>query len=67
MSVGPGKYDAEATWVRRRTKASGVILVVVSGDRGHGFTVQATLEVTLSLPAMLRAVADEIEADMKRR
>jgi len=67
MSIGPGKYDAEATWVRRRTKASGVVLIVLGGDRGQGFSAQATLEITLSLPRLLRTIADEIEADIKRR
>ena len=63
MSVGPGKYDDEATWVRERAKASGVILIVIGGDRGQGFACQATLEVTLSLPTMLRDIADQIEAN----
>jgi hypothetical protein len=67
MSDGPGKYDDEATWVRERIKASGVILIVVGGDRGQGFEVQATLEVTLNLPTMLRTLADQIEADLKQQ
>jgi hypothetical protein len=63
VTIGPGKYDDEATWVRERTKASGVILIVIGGDKGQGFAAQATLEVTLTLPAMLRDIADQIEAD----
>ena len=63
--IGPGKYDDEATWVRERTKASGVILIVIGGDRGQGFAVQATVEVTLSLPTLLRDMADQIETDLK--
>jgi hypothetical protein len=67
MSLGPGKYDDEATWVRERTNASGVILIVIGGDRGYGFAAQATLETTLSLSAMLRDIADQIDADLKER
>lgn len=63
MAIGPGRYDDEATWVRERAKASGVILIVIGGDRGEGFAAQATPEVTLRLPAMLRTIADQIEAD----
>jgi hypothetical protein len=63
MTIGPSKYDDEVTWVRERTKASGVILIVIGGDRGQGFAAQATPAVTLSLPKMLRDMADQIEAD----
>jgi hypothetical protein len=62
-----GEYDAEATWVRKRTKAVGVVLVVIGGDRGHGLSAQATSDLTLHLPSILRKVADEIEAEMKKR
>jgi hypothetical protein len=67
MTIGPGKYDAEATWVRERAKASGVILIVIGGDRGQGFAAQATPEITARLPAMLRDIADQIEADFSTK
>ena len=63
MAIGPGEYDDEATLVRERTHAAGVILIVVGGDRGAGFAVQATPEATLDLPAVLRSIADQIDAD----
>jgi hypothetical protein len=63
MTVGPGRYDDEVTWVRERTHATGVVLIVVGGDKGAGFAVQATAEATLDLPAVLRTMADQIEAD----
>jgi hypothetical protein len=63
MTAGPGKYDDEVTWVRERTHAAGVVLIVVGGDRGAGFAVQATPEATLDLPAVLRSMADQIDAD----
>lgn len=64
MAVGPGRYDDEATTVMKATEASGVILIVIGGNKGEGFACQATLEVTLSLPKMLRSIADQIEADI---
>ena len=66
MTIGPGKYDDEVTWVRERTHATGVILIVTGGDKGAGFAVQATPEAALDLPAVLRAIASEIEAATTR-
>lgn len=66
MAFGPGKYDDEATKVRASTQASGVIVIVIGGDRGEGFACQATLEVTLTLPKMLRSIADQIEESTPR-
>jgi hypothetical protein len=65
MALGPGKYDEEATMVQQRTNAAGVIVIVIGGDKGEGFAIQATLGVTLSLPKMLRIIADQIEADIE--
>jgi hypothetical protein len=65
MTIGPGKYDDVATLVRERTNAAGVILIVIGGYLGQGFAIQATPEVTLNLPEMLRDMANQIEADFK--
>lgn len=64
--IGPGKYDDLTTEVRERTKAEGVILIVLKGDRGSGFSCQANVLVTMNLPEMLRSMADEIEQDMRQ-
>jgi len=64
MSLGPGKYDLETTMVQKETNAQGVILIIIDGKRGSGFSVQATLEVTLAIPGMLRTIADKMEADI---
>jgi hypothetical protein len=64
MALGPGKYDDIATSVRLRAEAAGVIVIVVRGKHGAGFSVQATAEITAALPQLLRRVADDIEADM---
>ena len=61
--VWPGKYDEEATIVRERTGGHTVIVIVLGGDRGEGFSVQTEDPlVNRSLPALLRRVADGIEA-----
>jgi hypothetical protein len=72
MAAGPGKYDALATTVREAARARAVVLIVVDGEHGSGFSVQmreavalapAVICCPLALPAMLRRIADAIEAD----
>ncbi len=60
--MGPGKYDNACTLARLATGGMGVILIVLEGDRGYGFSVQAEGVIPPSaLATMLRSVADEIE------
>lgn len=63
--VGPGKYDELATYALRQSVAEGVIVIVINGRRGTGMAVQASLPLTLTLPAVLRACADDIEASFR--
>jgi hypothetical protein len=65
MTAGPGKYDVAASNARLETLATGVVLMVINGVHGHGFSVQVRLEDLPGLPALLRTMADEIERDMK--
>jgi hypothetical protein len=64
MAVGPGKYDLIATMVREMTSASGVVILVFDGAHGSGFSVQGPIELTTSLPKMLRGIADDIDKDL---
>jgi len=61
MAVGPGKYDDLATEVRMKTGADGVVLLVVDGWKGSGMSAQLSLELTLTLPTILRNIAQQIE------
>lgn len=63
MAIGPGKYDAECTWVRQRLGARAVLLVVAGGIKGQGFSVQGTPNYLVNLPAVLREVAQIMERD----
>lgn len=65
MALGPGKYDTLATMVREATAAAGVVLIVIDGAQGGGFSVQATAAVTLRLPTLLRTLADGVESDLR--
>jgi hypothetical protein len=65
MARGPGKYDHLASWVRERAQADGVVVIVLDGTRGAGFSFQASNPRLLTLlPAALRLVADTIERDL---
>lgn len=61
MAFGPGKYDPECTELREKIKAHGVLLMVFGGVKGDGFSCQASPEITLSLPQILRCIANDIE------
>jgi hypothetical protein len=63
MAEGPGKYDDLCTYVRTAAVARGVVLVVVDGDLGSGFSVQVHSDLRLTLPVLLRRIADDIEED----
>jgi hypothetical protein len=60
MAIGPGKYDDLATMVREKAKARGVIVIILGGEKGSGFSCQADLASTLALPDMLEKIAAEI-------
>ena len=68
MPLGPGKYDDLATLVLERAgvgaAGGGVIVIVLGGNRGAGFAVQADLATTMALPDILENVAAEMRRSM---
>ena len=66
MPFGPGKYDEAATVARRMTGGD-VLLIVVGGAQGGGFSAQCSPALLARLPALLRGVADDIEQDVAVR
>ena len=48
------------------TAADGVILIVLDGQLGAGFSCTAIPEITNSLPQLLREVANQIELERNR-
>jgi len=63
---GAGKYDLVCEHVRKVTSAEGVLVIVINGDQGQGFSCQLTPALLPMVPALLRHVADQIEADAKQ-
>lgn len=65
MAIGPGKYDYLCTYVRESAQAEAVVVIVFGGNKGPGFSVQATTPTaTAQLPKLLRMLADQIESDL---
>ena len=63
MPVGPGVYDDLCTDVRLKVKAGAVLLIVIDGERGSGFSCQADVATTMALPTILRRIAADIDRD----
>lgn len=63
MVLGPGKYDDLCTLVRERAgigNVGGAIVIVIGGSKGSGFSCQADLVTTLSLPDLLEYMAQQM-------
>lgn len=62
-----GKYGPEAEELLKRTGAKAVLVMIVGGDRGSGFTVAETTggAFTKDAPRILRLIADDLEAQRK--
>lgn len=67
MSHGPGKYDDLATIVRERSNARAVMVIVLGGNKGAGFSVQCEDPAVLAfLPDLLDQISADIRADIKK-
>ncbi len=66
MPIGKGKYGDLCTHVRETAKADGAIIIVIRGEHGSGFSVQADVFNVLSLPESLRSIAQEIEDSFEK-
>jgi hypothetical protein len=72
MMIEPRQYTEICSSVRRETRASLVILVIVDGSQGTGFDIVGT-EPTAGewrggfIPQLLRNMADSIEVVERER
>ena len=67
MAQGVGKYDEACTVAMELADAQTVLLMVLHGKYGHGFSVQThDSSVAASLPGLLREMADVMEQHMKK-
>lgn len=65
MAMGPGKYDDLATYVREQAQATGVIVIVVGGNKGAGFAQQWMARES-DMPGMLRTQASALRQVAKQ-
>ena len=63
--IGPGVYDQLCTTIREATDADGCILLIFNGTAGNGASIQVTEDIMPLAPAVLRQIADDIEADIQ--
>lgn len=66
MALGPGKYNELCTYVREHSHAEAAAVIIINGDHGAGFSVQAPIRAQLVLSDMLELVARQIRADIER-
>jgi hypothetical protein len=57
---GPGKYDDLTTLVREGANARAVLVIVLGGDKGDGFSIQGDLATLLAVPDLLEQVAGSV-------
>ena len=65
MTVGAGKYDDLCTIIRVQTNAEGVVLLILNGTKGGGFSVQAPEHAMPFLADFLEKAAAQIRKDME--
>lgn len=63
----PGKYDEICTEARRQCEAEGLMLIVMNGKFGSGFSAQLPPMVSEKIPDVLRQVAGQIEEQLKTK
>jgi hypothetical protein len=65
MTVGAGKYRSEAEALLTMYRAEAVVVCVIGGVRGTGFSLAQSDEVVMQeLPGALRIIAEQIEAEV---
>jgi len=64
MPPGGGLYGDVASVVLMETQADGVIMIILNGRRGSGFSVAIAEELILDVPEALRRLADDIDRDL---
>jgi len=65
--IGQGKYDLECEHVRKVTGAQGVLVLVLGGDKGSGFSAQVPAIALGMIPGFLREMAGLIEQDAREQ
>lgn len=65
MPIGPGKYDDYCQEILMKTKARGVILIVVGGRRGDGFSAQLTKSDAIAVTKAFSEISEVMKKDIE--
>lgn len=66
MTQGAGKYDDECTRIREALNAEGVVVIVVNGARGSGYSAQGTLRAQALIVESLAILALQMATDIEQ-
>ena len=55
-----GRYDAECKELYERLRPNAVLMIVIGGPRGHGFSYSRGAEYSIDLPMLLRVLSEEV-------
>ena len=65
MAVSGGKYGDLAQMAYTLTLADAVVLIVLNGNKGSGFSLAGHDDIVPRLPELLREMAQQIENDTR--
>jgi len=63
MAIGPGIYDDICNAARISTNAEGVLLIIINGNKGTGFSCDAQEEYIHCVPDVLEDIAKGIRKE----
>jgi hypothetical protein len=66
MTEGKVNYADLASMALRFTQGSAVITVVIDGNQGSGFAIQAREGFTFDVAKVMRDIADKLDASKKQ-
>lgn len=65
--LGRGRYDDLCEKAFKEAQARGMILIVLGGTKGNGFSVTMPPDLLPMIPSVLRVAANMIEEDQRQK
>lgn len=59
-----GRYDDYADRLQKELQSQGVVLIVIGGEKGSGFSIAATPAVVVDMPSVLHEIACMMDRKM---
>jgi pyrroline-5-carboxylate reductase len=64
MPIGPGKYDDICEKIREETNAQGIVVAIIEGNKGTGFSCKVEKNLLRFMPSFLKQMAEGMEKDV---